>query len=105
MARVDGPFLANILCGKSCFWYFMGCAIVFMSKCLFNQMLSGQLSFWAYVSLGKFLSGQMSFWANGFWTNVFLGKCLSGQISFWANVLLDIGDRGGRTEKPGFTLL
>jgi hypothetical protein len=50
-------------------------------------MSSGQLSFWANVSLGKYhlgqcLSGQMSFWAN-----VFVGKCLSGQMSFWANVI------------------
>jgi hypothetical protein len=59
-----------------------------LSKFLSNQMISGQLSFWANVPLGNYLSGQMSFWANVFWANVFLGKCLSGQMSFWANVFL-----------------
>jgi hypothetical protein len=49
-------------------------------------MLSGQLSFWANVSLGKCLSGQLSSWANVLLGKRLLGKCLSGQMSFWANV-------------------
>jgi hypothetical protein len=54
-----------------------------MSKYLSNQMLSGQLSFWANDFLGNRLSGQMSFWANVVWANVSgqmtLGKCRVGK--------------------------
>jgi hypothetical protein len=59
-----------------------------MSKYLSNQMLFGQLSFWANVSLGKCLSGQLSFWENILMGKCLQGKCLSGQMSFWANVLM-----------------
>jgi hypothetical protein len=75
------------LYGKSYFWSIIAWAIVFLSKCLSDQMLSGQLSLWANVFLGNCLSGQMSFWANVFWANVFIVKCLSGQMSFWANAV------------------
>jgi hypothetical protein len=71
---------------------------------LLGKCPCGQISFWAYVFLGKrrlgkrlmskcpsgqmsFFSWQMSFWADVFWANIFLGKCLSGQMSFRANVV------------------
>jgi ligand-binding sensor protein len=57
-----------------------------------GNCISGQMSFWANVLLGKrllgkCLSGQMSFCADVFLGKSRLGKCLSGQISFWANVI------------------
>jgi hypothetical protein len=87
------PLTRDFLYGKLYFWSISVWAIVFVIKCLSDQMSSGQLSFWANGSLGKrflgkCLSGQMSFWSI-----ISLGKCPSGQISsgqmsFWANVFL-----------------
>jgi hypothetical protein len=71
------PLARDFFYGKCYCWSIIAWAIVFLIKCLSDQIASGQLSFWANVSLGKCL----------------LGKCLSGQMPFWANVLLALGKR------------
>jgi hypothetical protein len=55
-------------------WLIIVWAIVFLSKCLSDQMLSGQ----------------MSLWANVVWANVFLGNGLSDHKSVYADLSLYI---------------
>jgi hypothetical protein len=82
--------VGKCLSGQMSFW-----ADIFLGRCLWANV-SGQMSFWANVLLGKRPSGQMSSGQMYFWANVFLGKrllgkrlmgkCPSRQMSFWANV-------------------
>jgi hypothetical protein len=61
--------VVKCLSGKMSFW-----ANVFLGKCPLGQMSSGQIYFWANVLLGKHPSRQTSSGQMYFWANVFLGK-------------------------------